>query len=223
MRYAVLADIHGNVTALDEVLSDCKKRGLDHFILLGDLFTKGTNPQGVYDRIKELDVCINVLGNADRWILRGCKDKREEQLARFAAVKMDERAMNFCKSMKPWHIVRWNEYTVVFTHDINEDGVMEKICREVPRVDAILSGHTHVPIGMADNSKRRWNPGSVGMSYDGNQMAAYGILTLQEDISFEVVRVPYGWRREKELACQMKIPFYEEYFYVLENACKHRK
>lgn len=222
MKYAVLADIHGNVTALNEVLFDCKKKGLDHFILLGDLFTKGTDPQGVYDRIKELMVSINVCGNADLWLLGICKNSREEQLAGFAASNMDEHAMDFCRSMKVWEALRWNGQQVVFTHDMYQSGVMEEIQRNVSGADVILSGHTHISIGMESKRKWRWNPGSVGMPYDGKQMASYGILDLEEQISFDIVRVKYDWRGEKMLASQKRIPFYEEYCYVLENGLKYQ-
>ena len=46
-RIALLADIHGNSTALKAVLKDCRQNHIQKFILLGDLFTKGPDPAGV--------------------------------------------------------------------------------------------------------------------------------------------------------------------------------
>ncbi|MCA8919604.1 MAG: metallophosphoesterase family protein, partial [Planctomycetes bacterium] len=37
MRYAIFGDIHGNIEALDTVLSHCKKEGVDRFLCLGDI------------------------------------------------------------------------------------------------------------------------------------------------------------------------------------------
>ena len=38
MRIAILADIHGNLLALEAVLADLRKRYADHVINLGDCF-----------------------------------------------------------------------------------------------------------------------------------------------------------------------------------------
>ena len=39
MRYAVIADAHGNYPALQAVLQDAKKAGAEQFLLLGDYMT----------------------------------------------------------------------------------------------------------------------------------------------------------------------------------------
>ena len=52
-RIAVISDTHGNVPALEAVLSDIKSRGIDRIICLGDLAGKGPSPEAVVDMIKE--------------------------------------------------------------------------------------------------------------------------------------------------------------------------
>jgi 3',5'-cyclic AMP phosphodiesterase CpdA len=66
VRVAVLADIHGNLPALDAVLQDIDVVAVDAIVLNGDLAT-GPMPVETLDRLAELgDKAIWVRGNADR-------------------------------------------------------------------------------------------------------------------------------------------------------------
>jgi putative phosphoesterase len=66
MRVAVLADIHGNLPALDAVLSDVRAAGADAIVLNGDIAT-GPMPAETLDRLAGLSgQVIWVRGNADR-------------------------------------------------------------------------------------------------------------------------------------------------------------
>lgn len=68
MRIGVIADIHGNLTALDAVLADLAHRDVDRLVCLGDVAVLGPNPAGVIARLRAIG-CANVLGNTDAWLL----------------------------------------------------------------------------------------------------------------------------------------------------------
>jgi predicted phosphodiesterase len=53
MRVAVLADIHGNLPALEAVLRDVHAAGVDAIVLNGDL-ADGPMPAQTLDRLEEL-------------------------------------------------------------------------------------------------------------------------------------------------------------------------
>jgi predicted phosphodiesterase len=53
MRVAVLADIHGNLPALEAVLRDVEAAGVDAVVLGGDL-ADGPMPAQTLDRLEEL-------------------------------------------------------------------------------------------------------------------------------------------------------------------------
>jgi len=56
----------------------------------------------------------------------------------------------------------------------------------------VLLGHTHMPMLYDFKGEMLANPGSVGQPRDGDQRAAFAILTLAEDkFSFEIRRVEY--------------------------------
>ena len=68
MRVAVLADIHGNLPALEAVLRDVDAAGVDAVVLGGDL-ADGPMPAQTLDRLEELgERAVWVRGNSDRWL-----------------------------------------------------------------------------------------------------------------------------------------------------------
>jgi protein phosphatase len=66
---AILADIHGNITALEAVLSDVRQRGIKNVVILGDLVGRGPNPAACVDVIQQLE-CPVIQGNWDELITR---------------------------------------------------------------------------------------------------------------------------------------------------------
>ncbi len=66
---AVISDIHGNLTALERVLADCRARGVSAIYNLGDLTGKGPDGPEVIDLCRQ--VCdVNIFGNWDDLMLR---------------------------------------------------------------------------------------------------------------------------------------------------------
>jgi diadenosine tetraphosphatase ApaH/serine/threonine PP2A family protein phosphatase len=62
--YAIISDIHSNLEALNAVLEDIDKRGVEKIICLGDIVGYGANPKECVDLIMErCEVCI--CGNHD--------------------------------------------------------------------------------------------------------------------------------------------------------------
>ena len=64
MRFAIFSDIHGNLEALEAVLSDARERHCTHFICLGDIVGYNANPRECVEIVRDLD-CPTVKGNHD--------------------------------------------------------------------------------------------------------------------------------------------------------------
>src|SRR6185436_11742027 len=67
MRLAVIADIHGNVAALEAVLADVRARGADGIVNLGDCVSGPLWPRETMDLLESLGM-PTVRGNHDRWV-----------------------------------------------------------------------------------------------------------------------------------------------------------
>ncbi len=89
-KIAVMSDIHGNITALNAVISDMEARGITKIYCLGDSVIKCANPDKVIDLLMEkCDVIIK--GNCDEVI---CKPNVES--GRFwSRDKIGEKRANF--------------------------------------------------------------------------------------------------------------------------------
>jgi hypothetical protein len=67
MRLAILADIHGNVFALEAVLADLEQRRVDQIVNLGDCVSGPLWPRETAELLMRLD-WPSIRGNHDRWV-----------------------------------------------------------------------------------------------------------------------------------------------------------
>lgn len=67
MRLAILSDIHGNAPALRAVLEDIKKENIDQTIFLGDYFGEFSQPNEVFDLMRNHRRSFYVSGNKERY------------------------------------------------------------------------------------------------------------------------------------------------------------
>ena len=185
MRVAVLADIHGNLPALDAVLSDVAAAGADAIVLNGDLAT-GPMPAETLDRLAGLGgQVVWVRGNADRELAAafdGALDPGLPDVARrpteYGATRLAARhrdlladlplsatldvtglgAVRFC------HASTRNDTEMVLV-DSPVQRYREAFAGTAERT--VVLGHTHMPFDRLADCRRFVNPGSVGMPYGG--------------------------------------------------------
>ena len=74
MRIAIISDIHANKHALDLILKDIEKRGVDKIICLGDIVTKYFYP----------DYCVDAVSKNCEIVIRGNCDDRLVKNPNFA-------------------------------------------------------------------------------------------------------------------------------------------
>jgi putative phosphoesterase len=185
MRVAVLADIHGNLPALDAVLSDVRAAGADAIVLNGDIAT-GPMPAETLDRLAGLSgQVIWVRGNADRELAAAFDGALDPDLPAVARVPTE-----YCASrLAARHRDLLADLPLSVTLDVTGLGAV-RFCHASTRndteivlvdspVDAyreafagtaeqtVLLGHTHMPFDRLADRRRFVNPGSVGMPYGG--------------------------------------------------------
>ena len=65
MRFAAIADVHGNHLALEAVLADIRAHGIVDIVNLGDMASGPLDARRTMDALMALDA-VHVLGNHDR-------------------------------------------------------------------------------------------------------------------------------------------------------------
>jgi predicted phosphodiesterase len=185
MRVAVLADIHGNLPALDAVLSEVDAAGADVIVLNGDLAT-GPMPAETLDRLAGLGArAIWVRGNADRELVEAYDGALDPDLPEVARVPTE-----YCASrLSGRHRDLLAELPLSLTLDVTGLGPV-RFCHATTRSDTeivlvdspikvytgafagtaeptVVLGHTHMPFERLADCRRFINPGSVGMPYGG--------------------------------------------------------
>ncbi len=216
-RIAVFSDIHGNLPALQAVIEDMDRRGLEQRYCLGDLVGYGTFPNEVIEIMRARRI-PTIMGNYDQGVGNnsdecGCayKTAEEEALGKrsiaWSNAHTNEENKAFLRNLLPQIFLELGGLHVVLAHGsprkINEylyidrpDAGLERILDGV-HADALVVGHTHKPYHRVLLSGRHLvNDGSVGKPKDGDPRACYAILEAEgKDLKVEFVRVAYDVER----------------------------
>ena len=183
MRVAVLADIHGNLPALDAVLADVEASGADAIVLNGDMAT-GPMPAQTLARLAGLgERAVWVRGNCERELADawdGTLDPGLPEQARLPAeycAAQLERAHRDLLDGLPLSVtlevdglgpVRFCHGTAVSdTAIVLVDSPIASYHAGFAGVTepTVVLGHTHMPFDRLADRRRFVNPGSVGMPY----------------------------------------------------------
>lgn len=191
MRLAVISDVHGNLIALEAVLADIERQGVDATVALGDFLSGPFDPVGTAERLIDLGI-PGVRGNHDRHIVEGRDDDwavdalvrnaigptHRDWLASLPLNRVFEQEVFMCHGTPTADDVLWLDGMQP------EGGVFhvarEQIEREADGVDypVLLCGHSHIPrtLRLADG-RLVLNPGSVGLPLSlGSPDARYALI-----------------------------------------------
>jgi len=140
MIYAILADVHGNLAALEAVISDAKTKGANSFLLLGDYIRDTPKNNEVVDSIRNLPNCTAILGNGDKGVLSLDETKpeqceREQMYPNFWTYhNLSEQNLDYLKSLKESaDITLSNGKTLHLSHSMG-------LISHTPRLGAFHSG-----------------------------------------------------------------------------------
>lgn len=68
MKIALISDIHGNTPALDAVLRDAAKRGVDRYVFAGDYIFDNPFPNEVTERLRGFSDAVIIKGNKENYL-----------------------------------------------------------------------------------------------------------------------------------------------------------
>jgi diadenosine tetraphosphatase ApaH/serine/threonine PP2A family protein phosphatase len=196
---AVLYDIHGNLVALDEVLTDADAAGADAYLLGGDFASWSPWPLETLDRLRALPQSTWIRGNGERWLREPPTDRPD--------VASELRELDSGLGTEEGWLYSLQTQVeldgVLYTHgsplsDVEsfpaEPGDDDERMLDGVRDKVVVFGHSHLQFKRpGPNGTTLINPGSAGMPLDGDVRAAYALR--HDDGEFEFRRVEYDVER----------------------------
>jgi len=229
MKVGVIADVHGNLAALDAVLSDMP--AVDHLVCAGDVV--GYNPwhaeciAAIRGRTDELtdentlseaasatlpdDGVPTVMGNHDRAVAfdqaYGFNEMAQVGVSQARETCTDEQ-LEWLGDLPEQRLVCDGRLKIVHGHPDDPDRYTypEEYGPEMlDGEDVLVMGHTHVPGHEPFDEGLVMNPGSVGQPRDGDPRAAYAVVDF-ETREIEGHRVEYDIDRVIDAVREADLP-----------------
>ncbi|HPY29114.1 MAG TPA: metallophosphoesterase family protein [Verrucomicrobiota bacterium] len=214
MKFAIIADIHGNLEAFRVVLNDAQKQRCTHYACIGDVVGYGANPAECLALVRKMGMpCVK--GNHDEY----CSiDEQTEgfnpaaaEAVQWTRKQLSEDGRQWLRDLKYVRMVK--NFTIVHA---TLDGpqrwgyVFDKLAAAASfpyqNTPVCFFGHTHVPVAFIRDSMVRGgtyskfkieagkkyfiNVGAVGQPRDGNPKAAYVVYDTVEG-TIELRRLEY--------------------------------
>jgi predicted phosphodiesterase len=180
MRLALIADIHGNLPALEKVLAELDRQEVDQVLCLGDVAV-GPQPVETLERLDKLG-CPTIMGNWDACML-GEVPKVDGELAEmlvdactWSAEQLSSAHREFMRGFQPMvELAIDDELTLLAFHG-SPRSYDDEIFATTPEdeLDQMLEGyeaavfaggHTHFQMFRRYRESVVVNPGSIGQSF----------------------------------------------------------
>ncbi|MGH1284008.1 metallophosphoesterase family protein [Bacillus toyonensis] len=248
-KIAVLADVHGNATALKAVIEDSMKEGVADYWFLGDLIMPGPGSNDLFEMLDSINVDTYVQGNWEDSFLDvlnknididNATDIYVSRLVQYQCENLDKNYINHIKNL-PLHITKQvNDLSISISHNLQNKNYggdlwptnnQEQFDRLFDRdYDIAIYAHTHHQLlRYSSNDQLIINPGTVGQPfYKWNKLnsdlrAQYAILEIDEagiaDVRFK--KVFYDVEKEYKNASNKNLPYIDLYRELLETGKTH--
>lgn len=249
-KIALLSDIHGNTTALEAVLEDAKRAGVEEYWLLGDVLMPGTGRRHLLNLLEELPITVQILGNwedslwramkgmldpsraSHRYLMRHCQyileEIRPEEIEAMQSLPMQvHRKVSGLRLGITHHLPdkNWGRELIHIGDQKDFDRLVTN-----PPCDLAVYGHIHQQFfRYGSGGELILNPGSIGKPFflqanlRKDLRAMYAILEFDESGLKDVDfrRVSYDIEKELQLAKDLKLPYFQVYYESLVNGIHH--
>lgn len=223
MRVAVLADVHANLAALEAVLDEAYRRGVEQIVCLGDLVGYHAEPNECVELLAGHGA-LCVLGNHDLGALgevAGTTNQVAAWVQAWTGAQLTAASRQFLAGLPrrrdfPWGVAVHGCYinpahVTGYISATTAPWNLSWLAEHARPPYLALFGHTHMPVlhshllgdrPLSPEGPMRLpnqelvlaNPGSVGQPRDGDARASFALLDV-DAWTFELVRVEYDIER----------------------------
>ncbi|MBO4637538.1 MAG: metallophosphoesterase family protein [Clostridiales bacterium] len=203
--YAIISDIHGNLSALGKIDEDLRNYDIEGIILLGDLIDYGMQSNETVGFVRNNwsdKIICNIWGNHERAILTPDYDhfssSRGVECARYTASVLSPETVSYLNGEldhSGTNELIIDGRKILAVHGSLEDPYWKSVCPDNVRgdyspYDIVLSGHSHYshcftkfydvddPVMRNKKAVTFINPGSVGQPRNHNPKAQYALLDV---------------------------------------------
>lgn len=182
-KIAIIADVHGNLTALEAVLSEIATEGIERIVCLGDVATLGPQPHEVIARLRAVG-CPVVMGNTDDILLALQRNPgltgrvgQSEYFDQWCVDRLTSDDLDFLRTFQPTVSVPLGDGVTLLCYHGSPRSFDERITAETTD-DALhemlvdtpaqlyAGGHTHQQMMRRYRDAIVLNPGTVGFAKD---------------------------------------------------------
>jgi len=232
VRYAILADIHANLSALEAVLADIEKRGgVSEIWCLGDIVGYGPDPHECIERLRQYEH-VSVAGNHDFASIGKIDTSNFNPDAaaacQWTGKRLSQGDIDYLGKLN----LRLEKGDFTLAHGSPRDPLYEYLLSQNTARENLkhlktpfcLVGHSHTPfiVEFGDASKISFrpfgagdrvklegrliiNPGSVGQPRDGDPRASYAVYD-SDSATVENLRVPYDIESTQKKMAEAGLP-----------------
>jgi putative phosphoesterase len=215
LQFALIADIHGNLVALEAALADIARRGVQRVVCLGDLALNGPRPRECVARVMALG-CPAIMGNNDAWLLeeskpQGVAGQWMQEIEAWNSRQVIAAQRDWVRALPATLTCDLSHGRTLFCCHGSPRSFYDNLLATTPdaTLDELLAGvdtdiiaaaHTHEPLLRRHAGRTLVNPGSVGSPFDRTLLpgrfktfpwAEYAIVTaMPDELAIELCRLP---------------------------------
>lgn len=231
MRYALVSDIHGNLEALEAVIAELSKQGIDRYLCIGDVVGYGADPSRCIDIVRSLKPEALIAGNHEWGVTGSLELGYFSEYARAAVIWtkkiLSASEIEYLNSFKL--LYEGDDFVLVhgglvepdkFPYIMDSDDAWETM--RLMKKPLTFIGHTHVAeIYYSDKDKAREtieprisigndklyviNSGSVGQPRDMDPRASFAIYDSDKR-TVEIRRVVYDIEKAQAKILKTGLP-----------------
>lgn len=210
MRIGIISDVHGNYEALEAVLRELNREGVDRIINSGDNVGYSAFPNECIELFK-MEGIEGVAGNYDEAVafsrpICGCgyKDPEVAHIGYLSLTWTQENTSDKTKEYLaglPKHLEFESPIGKIFALH----GGLENLTQWITERDTdllkdialktgarlVIMGHTHKPFVKEIEGTAFVNPGAVGRPFDGDPRASFAIVEITDTFNIQIKRIEY--------------------------------
>jgi len=206
MRIALISDLHANEVALQAVLDDIRRVGVDQIVCLGDVATLGPRPRWTVQALRDLG-CPCIMGNHDAFLLDPALIHSYTEVpvivdaVDWGRAELSADELDFVRTFQTGMEIPLDAHaTLQLFHGTPRSNMEDMLATTPPDdVDRMLGahtatvmagGHTHVQMMRQHRGTLVVNSGSVGLPF--KEYVAGQAPTLLDNAEYATVEASHG-------------------------------